>query len=525
MKRRIPDTLMLCCLTLVASAHAYSYGSSSIEDRLHAETVLPAHLDTDTATFAFRSLTPFDTPVTLSFHHQDTGHVPRPPLTYTIAHSQDTQYEHIDISSWPDGTYIVTIAGTQPSLVTGRLIRAIRKQTLPQPEPPLEPIEVAGMTTLFVDDWYLDTQDGLERRVQPADLLPILPWKRDASRRRYAYDIEDIRSDGEGALYVKVHAHDNGADPLHFWLKNTEGERWEEANGPPSESGASDVRGLRVLPQNTLITPGASAGLQYRLYDPLQDGPVDLQQVEVWMTPSRRSSLGDIDVPPRSRVAVWKRPDGDCLVLGDPTNHPITKDKWRFKKDDVGTWRDSNDNFGPQLLSADNRTLRFFQTRSVPRHEPYRVFYDNIFVDRIMTCWSSSDGMRWSPSFFEIPDARQGSPGLQHYGVYLFPEENATLHMAYVRMYDAVSQKTHTDVAYSRDGVLWNRLKEQPPFLSNRAVRQLELRILLPRESPHPPRKRRHVLRADQRRRHTALHEAARVGEAIARSCHRAALS
>ncbi len=449
-------SVFVACFVLLWSACPV-LAADPLALRLEAETVLPACLNQETAVFVFRCLQESNTHITLAFQEQVTGGVPASPISYTIYANQGSQEKTIDIASWPDGDYKVTITDDQnPS--AGRLIRAIRKQTIPLPPGPSEPICVAGKTALFVDDWYIAQQTNLSRTVHPARLIPIEPSKLDASYFRYYNDIKDFWFDEVGALYVNVQGSNNGPNVINLWLKSSDLQNWQIVTQPV----AVNKTGTYSRLIKTKISNRPSGSPTYRYYDPLSDGPVNLEQVEIIYSGfDNNFMLGDIPVPRRSRVAVWQKPTGEYLVL---SQEPIATDKSSFGDEDIGTWKDTNDNFGPQTMSLDGNALRFYQTRAIPRNDPFRVYYDNVFFDRIMTVWSTTDGLNWDPTYLDIP-TRQESSGLQHYGAYVFPEENNTLEMSFVRMYDSITQKTHTELASSRDGVQWNRLSGQPHFL------------------------------------------------------------
>ncbi len=169
---------------------------------------------------------------------------------------------------------------------------------------------------------------------------------------------------------------------------------------------------------------------------------------------------GDVPIPYRCRVAVWEKPDDATLILGTP----ITIDRHLFADDEIGTWADSNDNFGGIHLSADGRRLSCYQSRLIPRHDPFLAHYDNILADRIMVTWSTSDGLNWTPRFFDAPTL-DDPWGTQHYGVDVWQEEKGDLMLAYHRLYDVQQQKVCTELAFSRDGIYWQRVQAGRPFL------------------------------------------------------------
>ena len=199
----------------------------------------------------------------------------------------------------------------------------------------------------------------------------------------------------------------------------------------------------------------------YRYYNPAVDGEVDLSQVRVRYSGYGKDIMwGDLPIPRRSRIALWERPGEDALILGDP----ITTDNHIFAEDEIGRWSDSNDNWGDIHLSPDGKTLSFQQTRLIPRFDPFLVHYDNNTAERILVTWSTTNGVAWLPSFFDA--ATLESPwSTQHYGVDRWTEENDHLQFSYLRIFDCQLQKIYTDLVYSRDGITWDRIKNNRPFI------------------------------------------------------------
>jgi hypothetical protein len=83
-----------------------------------------------------------------------------------------------------------------------------------------------------------------------------------------------------------------------------------------------------------------------------------------------------------------------------------------------------------------------------------------------MVTWSTNDGLNWAPTFFDVPTLND-PPATQHYGVDIWWEEDKRLELAYHRIYDVEMQRVYTELAYSRDGILWNRIDNGLPFLNN----------------------------------------------------------
>ncbi len=434
-----------------------------LSERLKVESVRSAYLNKNTAMLAFQCFDDDDIRVELTFRDPVTGTSPVSPMQVTVYASQGLQEENIDITNWPDGDYEVRIREVrEDGQDTGLLIRGIRKQTIVAPPDPTEPIDVAGRKMLFVDDWYIASQSGLNREVEPCRTIPIEPWKTDPDYFRYHTWVTDFRIGKDQKMYVELYGRNgmsNGAaqDELKYWVVSDDYENWDVAAEPEDRDYGYDMITFDKTKVKNLFLGTPS----YRYYDPEEDGPVNLSQVSVYKV-KPGLVLGDITIPYWCRIAVWERPNGEYLIL---TPEPIVRVKGEFEDNEIGQWQDANDNYGPEHLSRDGNTLRFYQTRNIPRNDPLRVYYDNILASRILVAWSSQDGVTWSPAYFEVPDECE-TFALQHYGVFVFDEEEHALELSYVRMYDQADQKLSADLAYSRDGILWNRFSQQP-FLEN----------------------------------------------------------
>ncbi len=432
--------------------------------RFEVESVRSAYLNDNTAILAFQYWGVNDIDVELTFRDHITGTSPASPIQVTVYASQGgLQEENIDISNWPDGDYEVLIqevgGGSQD---TGTMIRGIRKQTITAPQAPSEPIDVAGKKILFVDDWYIASQSGLTREVEEGQAIPIAPWESNPDYYRYINWVRDFWIGQDGKMYVKLHGRNgqdssgNWVDVVEYWVVSDDYENWSIVSEPENRDYSYNV----ITFDKAKVQYQFSGTPSYDYYDPEEDGPVNLGQVSVYESESQPMILGDITLPNWSRIAVWERPNGEYLIL---TPEPIVKGKWEFDDNEIGEWQDSNDNYGPEHLSMDGNTLRFYQARTIPRNDPFRVYYDNLPASRMMVTWSTQDGVNWTPTYFDMPD-EQETPGLQHYAVHVFNEEEDALELSYVRMYNQVTQITRVDLAYSRDGIQWNRFDQQPFF-------------------------------------------------------------
>ncbi|QHI68388.1 hypothetical protein [Tichowtungia aerotolerans] len=427
-------------------------------DQLNVESRLPAYLNTDTAIMVFERHSADDVmSVTMSFQEQNTLQVPAPPQTVTLSGPGLRSEELIDISSWPDGEYKVFVSVDGDAAEP--LVRGIRKQTIIPPEPPDGPFSVGGDKMFFVDDWYLEQTRGLKREVHPAELVPVEPWNSRPELKCPRNSIQSFWMDSNGKLNVEILAQTASRQTVsNYWVQSTDLENWTVVSAP-----AARHKDCSLVNLSTPST--APANPIYRRYDPAVDGEVDLSQVRVrWSGTEENVMWGDIPIPYRSRIAVWEKPGGEVLILGDP----ITIDKHLFALDEIGTWADSNDNFGEARLSRDGKTLSCYQSRLIPRHDPFLVHYDNNLAERIMVTWSTTNGVNWTPRFFDAPTL-DDPWSTQHYGVDMWYEEDRRLEFAYHKIYDVQRQKVYTELAYSRDGICWNRVPGGEPFLRNGA--------------------------------------------------------
>lgn len=438
--------------------------TQSLSDRIKVESRLPVYLNMDSAILVFdRNNTEEDLQIELSFQEQDSHEIPVSPVSFVLTGKRVRIEKRIDISGWEDGEYKVFISDKDSR--EAPLVRSIRKQTVTSPKAPDGPFSVDGSKMFFVDDWYFEKTIGLKRQINPAELIPVEPWQANPALKYVRNSIQDFWFDRKGNLNVRIQALTSSLRPdsrtgTNYWAKSSDLKIWSIISSPSRKNTNCSLVDLRP-------TPGVEpANPVYRRYDPSIDGEVNLSQVRVrWSGTQKDVVWGDIPIPFRSRIAVWEKPNGEILVLGDP----ITIDKHHFEDDEIGTWSDSNDNFGDVRLSPDGKTLSCYQARLIPRHDPFRVYYDNNLSDRIMVAWSTTNGIDWNPSIFDAPTL-DDPWSTQHYGVDMWSEEDNRLQFAYHKIFDAQLQKVYTELVYSRDGIFWNRMKDGRPFLDNGAL-------------------------------------------------------
>jgi len=442
--------ILFLLLNFIGDAYA-----NSLSDKIYVESRLPAYLNTQKAFLVFERLNvEEEISIKLTFCENQTQQVPAAPLKVLLSGPNARHDETIDISSWPDGEYKVTISESKDTEV---LVRAIRKQTIKKPKPPSEPILMEDIKILFFDDWYIESTTGVKKQVNPSEQIKIDPWRNDKTYARNMTSVQKFWFNNEGTMYVKLSARDTAnSESLDYWVESKDLKNWHVVDRPGRR------RPDKVVDLSCRRS-AAKGERKYRYYNEDRDGKVDLSEVQVrWSGTGKIIKWGDVEIPFRSRVAVWEKENGESLILGKP----ITIDKHLFDPDEIGTWSNSNDNFGDPRINSDGTMLQCYQTRLIPRLDPFRIHYDNVLCDRIMVTWSTSDGLNWTPTFFDVPTLND-PPATQHYGVDMWWEENKRLELAYHRIYDVEMQRVYTELAYSRDGFLWNRVDNGLPFLDN----------------------------------------------------------
>jgi hypothetical protein len=420
---------------------------STFSDRLYVESKLPAYLNTQEATLVFERLNvEEEVELELTFCEKQTQQVPVAPLKVVLSGANARLEEIIDISSWPDGEYKVTISGSDGRYGTDVLVRGIRKQTVEGLQSSAEPISANG-TMLFPDGFYLESYQGLEFKAHQAELLPITPWQQDPSLKRWVNSLQEFWFNGNYSMGFRILGYDIFGGPnIHYTASTSDFETWN----------------IDILSGGAMITQYSALTETYRFYDPVIDGNVNLSEVDVVWTGVSGATWGAYQMLPRSTYAIWRKASENVIL--QPQDNPITQDKLVWEDDDLGDWKDSNDNFGSARLYANDTILRFYQARRIPRWEPYRIHYDNIWSNRIMVTWSSTDGIEWTPTYFSMPTV-QDPVGYQHYKLNIF-DAGMDLEAGYFLMYDQVLQQLKTELVYSRNGLLWNRF-EGSVFLDN----------------------------------------------------------
>lgn len=459
----------------VSLAVVPAWGESAPEDPVRGDFILPAYLNLDAATLVLQGARTLEQPLKLrvEFAAHPGGAAPREPAQLLLQPGERLE-SPVDISQWADGDYRVMICSAAKGSPAGIcLVRWIRKQTRTGPPPPAEPIAVAGTSTLFLDDWYVQTKTGLRACREQAEPFGIVT-------QLLAPDSRQIGPTGglevmpNGSLQVGIRDADTDNATNFYTARSADGLTWNITPNQPNVATPQKASPSPFWrPPGTPVKPVAKtkAG-QFRYYEAARDGKVALDQVDVVFTGAdfqKKNLWGELTMPLRSAFPVWTKPDGESVIL---TREPLTADNHQHAEGEPGDWRDTNDNWIRPWRSADGQTLYYGQSRLIPRYDPFRTAYDhqkNVPMgncNRIMTVWQTRDGLHWQPSFFD-PQRETDPVGWQGYGGSQFYAENGRLSLCVFFRYNARTQLMWPEVLFSRDNQRWCRLADPGPLVEN----------------------------------------------------------
>jgi hypothetical protein len=446
-----------------------------------AEYVLPAYVNLKTATLVVRRTDGQDGPpadLQLTFQAREGASRPCGELRATLKSAEERRLA-VNIANWPDGDYRTEIR----CLVQGRpqgepLVRWLRKQTIPASAPTAEPIDVRGLTTLFVDDEYIQHQRGLRRAVNPAEPFAVTTGRLGPDRP-IQKPVAGIRLETDGTWVVEFTDEERedrqGTTRCHYTARSRDARTWTVTEDRPANSlparaktgllPASGTPRIQSVSTSDQARRGADSGPRFRFYEPATDGPVNLRQVRLRHTGMGQDiRWGRLEMPYRTVYPVWERSADEHLVL---TRHWLLRDKHDHPDGAAGDWHDTNDNFLHEFCSPDGRTIFYGQSRMILRHDPFRVPFD-VFktfrgghYNRVMVVWRSEDGGHWTPSFFD-PQREDDPLSYQGYGAQQFYAEGKRLSLCYYFAYRAVRQQVCVELRYSRDNRSWQRLPGHP---------------------------------------------------------------
>ena len=450
--------------------------SAVLEDRVQGDFILPAYVNLDTATLVLQATPQLTNPVSLrvEFAACAGGQAPAGPVRITLKPGQHLE-NPVVIAKWPDGDYRVTITedrGGEPAVAP--LVRWLRKETLARSVPPSEPVSVGGMSTLFLDDWYVAKKSGLKACRGIAEGFGVVTHLLAPDSRQIGPTggIE-LRPDGSFQVGIKDADTDNAIN--YYIARSPDGLKWSVTPNKPNE-----VTPYQAPSSPFWRPPGTPTKKvaktkegQFRYYEAEHDGTVALDQVDVVFTGAesqKKNKWGALTMPFRCAYPVWTKPDGESVIL---TREPLTTDNHKQVEGQPGDWRDTNDNWiRSPWRSPDGKTLYYGQSRLIRRYDPFRTLYDHQKdalmgnYNRIMVLWQTRDGLHWTPSFFD-PQRETDPIGWQGYGGNQFYAEKGRLSLCVFYRYNARTQQMWPELLYCRDNQCWCRPPDSGPLVEN----------------------------------------------------------
>ena len=373
-----------------------------------------------------------------------------------------------DLRDIPDGRYIFTVTPDDSKRVRGELARMLRIDRGADWEAPCEPVEVAGIKVFPIDDFHFAERRNVVTEVVPAEAIqashPLAPERtQQFSRGRAALNIDD---DGNYVLAF-TDATRSGADRRTHYAISRDLREWRIADttptGKPNQLIPDPFPPLpeAARPRWQIKTPLAQATL--RFHDPERDGMPPLAEVRVHWFPPGEGDVSRFGMTPWGLYPVWEKNPGEWIVL---TREPLLVDKFTFESDELETETDGNDNFAPQYLTDDGKTIVVSKAAKLRRFPPYTIEYDNLRESvRIMRTYFSHDGINWQHHYLVVPDTGDHWSS-QHYGADTRRIER-NFYLGYLHAYHCTRQQIYPEIIYSRDGINYRRIPGSPPFVAN----------------------------------------------------------
>ena len=207
--------------------------------------------------------------------------------------------------------------------------------------------------------------------------------------------------------------------------------------------------------------PKPPAGTKFELYDSKKHGKIPLANLS-YVHSYKAEDYGCVQAIPRTYWVTGKTKKGQWVMMRP--KH-LFWDNSQFDEEEYEDGFRTNDNFGGMWLSKDGKEIFWAQGQLLKRSAPYVLPYDNLQTGiRMMTIYSSSDGINWKIRNSLTSPNEKDSEVAQHYGVMLFPIKEGDLLLGYLYNYDSLAQQIYIELVYSRDGVDFHRFPGGKPF-------------------------------------------------------------
>lgn len=406
------------------------------------------------------------TPVTLSVSGEKDA---KSYETRKLNISAGEQSVLFKLADYPDGRYIVTISPSDPdSPLKGDLKRMLRVDRGGSAAVPAEPIAVAGQKVFPVDDFHFAKLENIFVRVKPADVREVTrPLDPDRTvQLARGSSVIDFHDDGNYVIQFQD-ADRTGKNRKSHVAYSNDLSNWRIADKAPDGKANRRLRSpfaplpVPAIPRWQEKTKLADAKVVF--YDRERDGVPALNEIRMQWFPPFAGDASKYGLIKWGTYPVWEKRKGEWLVL---SKTPLVVDKFEFEAEELETERDSNDNFAPQFLTDDGKTMFYSRAAKLRRFEPFTIEYDNIRqACRLMRTHYTSDGINWQRRFLALPDENDHW-SYQHYGLFSFRVDK-DFYVGYLHVYHCVKQQIYPEIIYSRNGLDWKRIPGSQPFVAN----------------------------------------------------------
>lgn len=370
-----------------------------------------------------------------------------------------------DISTLPSGRYLTTLeTAAGNSTVKGSVVRLLRIDRLPPAAPPKEPVNVDNRKVFPFDNYYIAERSGVKNKLAQAKIHQAAGL---LAPNRIMQRSWNMNFDDNGNLVIKFFdATRTGKDRKWHYAWSKDLKNWQIGDEPPTGKEVYSPSGPafpdEVVP-DWKVTAKNSDDV-FRFYNPEVDGKPDLKNILVRYSTVKKVKWGKIDIPYRSSFAVWQKKNGEVVLL---SKDPLLVDRVSYEADELEKENFTNDNFAPQYLGDGGKILYYPRGAMVRRFKPFTVEYDNLTQGfRLLKIFYTQDGFNWKHTFFTLPTDKDPW-SYQHYGANILRIPRADLFIAYLYVYDVAKQQIYLEINFSRDGLRWERMPDQPPFVAN----------------------------------------------------------
>ena len=314
----------------------------------------------------------------------------------------------------------------------------------PKPDPPLE-IPVAPQ--LFVDDFLIEQQSHIRRVFHPARKLgaplikPDRPWERHkiilppGSLNTFNQDKQRF----EFVYSSRRHQMLAVSKDLHHWSKPN--------LGLVEFRGSKDNNILRKLePRGTHVAEFGG------LWDYRTRGAPDLRTAKLVNTPQVKNMH-------------FQR--GTYLMVRDRRGiRYVTSERpFMSRHLQLETLDSPTDNLGPMFYDERIGELVLYFAAHPPSHGRALVRYDNKWaVSRNLGRMTTRDGVNWTRRYIWAPP--RNHPKHQSYGMGRV-KQMGDLYIAFFPLYDCGTQQIEMHLWVSRNGIHWEDLGGDEPWISN----------------------------------------------------------